>query len=75
MKKVKLLLLILSISFITKAQDPYYNGPAEREVRSFWVNAMGIQKTGKIAEGVAMLEAKIIEVKKIILLSVLPVSS
>jgi hypothetical protein len=61
-----LLLLVVSFCIYTTsfAQDFIYTGVAEREVKSFWINAMGIKKTGKIAEGIAMMEAKMAVVKQ-----------
>lgn len=64
MKTVSVFLLLLIIFFRALSQDFVYEGPARAEVRSFWTNAMGIPRTGKIAEGVAILEAKIKEVKQ-----------
>lgn len=64
MKRIQLVLIAALISFGAIAQDSTYEGPAKPEVRSFWMNAMGIQKTQKFAEGVAILEAKLKEVKQ-----------
>lgn len=64
MKTIQLIIIALFISFSAKAQDFIYEGPARAEVRSFWTNAMGIQKTQKFAEGVAVLEAKLKGVKE-----------
>jgi hypothetical protein len=64
MKTIQLFIIALAISFSAKSQDFIYEGPARAEVRSFWTNAMGIQKTQKFAEGVAVLEAKIKGVKE-----------
>jgi subtilisin family serine protease len=60
------LMIISGLIFILSAhsQDFIYEGPAKSDVRSFWTNAMGIQKTGKFAEGVAILEAKLKGVKE-----------
>ncbi len=59
MKTLSLIITVLFLSYTSYAQDFIYEGPAKKEVRSFWMNATGIQKTGKIAEGVAMMEAKL----------------
>lgn len=64
MKKLTILLIAVVCILHTQAQDFVYEGPAKSEVRSFWVNAMGIAKTGKFAEGVAVLEAKMAMVKE-----------
>lgn len=64
MKKLTILLIAVLCILHTQAQDFIYEGPAKLEVRSFWINAMGIAKTGKFAEGVAMLEAKLAMVKE-----------
>jgi hypothetical protein len=54
------LMIISGLIFILSvhSQDFIYEGSAKSDVRSFWTNAMGIQKTGKFAEGVAILEAR-----------------
>lgn len=64
MKTIQLVFIAMLTSFGAMAQDFTYEGPARAEVRSFWTNAMGIQKTQKFAEGVAVLEAKLKEVKQ-----------
>lgn len=64
MKTLSLLTIALCSALISFAQDFIYEGPAQSEVRSFWTNAMGLKKTGKIAEGVAMMEAKLAVVKQ-----------
>jgi len=64
MKTIQLVIIAMLISVGAMAQDFIYEGPAKQEVRSFWMSAMGIQKTQKFAEGVATLEAKIKEVKQ-----------
>lgn len=64
MKTLTLILTVLFLSYVSYAQDFIYEGPARAEVRSFWTNAMGIQKTQKFAEGVAVLEAKLKGVKE-----------
>ncbi|WP_430900817.1 MULTISPECIES: hypothetical protein [unclassified Paraflavitalea] len=64
MKNLILPLLMLLIVSRLHAQDFVYEGPAKPEVRSFWTNAMGIQRTGKIAETLAVMESKMAEVKK-----------
>ncbi|MFN8283612.1 MAG: hypothetical protein U0U67_10385 [Chitinophagales bacterium] len=64
MKKLQTILIALLFTFNVSAQDFAYEGPAKSEVKSFWINAMGIQKTGKFAEGVAVLEAKMAAVKQ-----------
>ena len=64
MKKLQTILIAFLFIVSASAQDFIYEGPAKSEVRSFWINAMGIQKTGKFAEGVAVLEAKMAVVKQ-----------
>jgi hypothetical protein len=64
MEKLSLFLFVLITAFSAQSQDFVYEGPARSEVRSFWTNAMGIQRTGKIAEGIAIMEAKLNEVKQ-----------
>ena len=64
MKVLSLVLISIFFSGILFSQDFAYNGPAMSEVKSFWINAIGIQKTGKFAEGVATLEAKLKMVKQ-----------
>lgn len=64
MKTFFLSVIALLLSVSSFSQDFIYEGPAKSEVRSFWMNAMGLKKTGKIAEGVAMMEAKLAAVKQ-----------
>ena len=64
MKILSLFTIALCCSLISFGQDFIYEGPAQSEVRSFWMNAMGLKKTGKIAEGVAMMEAKLAAAKQ-----------
>jgi hypothetical protein len=64
MKTLSLILVSLIFSLNATAQDFVYEGPAKPDVRSFWINAMGIPKTQKYAEGVAVLEAKLKGVKE-----------
>jgi hypothetical protein len=64
MKTLSLFTIALCCYLFSFAQDFIYEGPAQSEVRSFWMNAMGLKKTGKIAEGVAMMEAKLAMVKQ-----------
>lgn len=64
MKTVFLAACSFALVSITQAQDFIYEGPAQSEVRSFWTNAMGIKRSGKVAEGVAMMEAKLAATKQ-----------
>ncbi len=64
MKTVFLAAITVLLTISAVAQDFAYTGPAEREVKSFWINAMSIQKTKKYAEGVAVLEEKLKAVKQ-----------
>lgn len=64
MKTLQLFIFSMLLTAAAMAQDFSYEGPARSEVRSFWTNAMGIQRTQKYAEGVAILEAKLKEVKQ-----------
>lgn len=64
MKTVLSFLFICVFALSGKAQDFTYTGPAESEVKSFWINAMGIAKTKKYAEGAATLEDKLQKVKQ-----------
>lgn len=64
MKAVSFVIVAILLSFASFSQDFIYEGPARAEVRSFWTNAMGIPKTQKYAEGVAVLEAKLKGVKE-----------
>lgn len=64
MKKVFTLFMLLGFCTGVFAQDFVYEGPARSEVRSFWTNAMGIPRSGKIAEGVAIMEAKLAATKQ-----------
>lgn len=64
MKNSILLAVFCLLLNTIQAQDFIYEGPAKPEVRSFWINAMGIQKTQKYAEGVAVLESKLKGVKE-----------
>jgi len=64
MKTIQLIFIAMFISFGAKSQDFIYEGPAKSEVRSFWTNAMGIQRSGRIEEGIAMMEAKLAAAKQ-----------
>jgi hypothetical protein len=64
MKTLSLLTIALCCALFSFAQDFIYEGPARAEVRSFWTNAMGIPRSGKIAEGIAMMEAKLAVTKQ-----------
>jgi hypothetical protein len=64
MKSLLLLVSLFCAVVSSHAQDFIYEGPAKPAVRSFWINAMGIPKTQKYTEGVAVLEAKLKEVKE-----------
>ena len=64
MKKMVSFTVALLFTLTLTAQDFIYEGPARSEVRSFWTNAMGIPRSGKIAEGVAMMEAKLAATKQ-----------
>jgi hypothetical protein len=63
MKSILLLVISFCVYSTSFAQDFIYEGPAQSEVRSFWMNAMGLKKTGKLTEGIAMMEAKLAATK------------
>ena len=64
MKTLHLFFAFLFLTTAVMAQDFIYEGPARAEVRSFWSNAMGIQRSGKMDEGIAMMEAKLSATKQ-----------
>jgi hypothetical protein len=64
MKTFSLIVTVLFFTATSLAQDLTYDGPGKGEVHSFWLNAMAIKKTGKIQEGIIIMEAKLAEVKQ-----------
>jgi hypothetical protein len=64
MKTISFIITVLLFTISSFAQDLTYDGPGKSEVHSFWINAMGIKKTGKIEEGIIVMEAKLALVKQ-----------
>ncbi len=64
MKTLSLIITVLFFYTSSLGQDLTYDGPGKGEVHSFWINAMGIKKTGKIEEGIIVMEAKLALVKQ-----------
>ncbi len=64
MKASLFILTLLVFGNTVFAQDLTYDGPGKSEVHSFWINAMGIKRSGKIEEGIVIMEAKLVLVKQ-----------